>query len=344
MLYLSSHARPSVRVDGTMHVLEQEPVLLPDTVIDSIAALRLAGGQIPSGAAAAEWSCELPEVGRVRCMTFIDHRGPGGVFRLVPPMMSAEQLGLSRQVQALAGCHEGLVLVAGPRSSGKRTLLAAFIDIINRTRCDHVITVERQVGIVHSNGGSLVSQREVGRSDDDLLTAARAAAREDPDVLVLEEITTARMAHVALAASASRLVIAGVSAQAADEAVAHLVTLCSGDGSSQATVELSERLRGVVAQVLLPKIGGGRVAAREVLLNTQEVAAAIAEGQLDRLPAAIVEARAEGMELLDDSLLVHVQNQIVDAHEASRHARDRDAFLEALERHGIDTATLVRSA
>ena len=115
--------------------------------------------------AATEWISDIEDVGRVRCMSFRDHRGPGGVFRLMPARsISVEQLGLPRPVQALAIEPEGLVLVAGPRSSGKRTMLAAFVDQINRTRRDHVITIEREISIVHEPASSFISQREDRKS------------------------------------------------------------------------------------------------------------------------------------------------------------------------------------
>ena len=124
--------------------------------------------------AGTEWICDVPDVGRIRCVTFRDDRGAGGIFRMIPARaISAEQLGLSREIQGLCAEAEGLVLVAGPRSSGKSTLIAAFVDLINRTRSDHVITLENQIKFVHENRGSLVSQREVRGDRNELLSVAR---------------------------------------------------------------------------------------------------------------------------------------------------------------------------
>ena len=135
--------------------------------------------------AGTEWICDVPDVGRIRCVTFRDHRGAGGIFRMIPARaISAEQLGLSKEIQGLCAEAEGLVLVTGPRSSGKSTLISAFVDLINRTRSDHVITLENQIKFVHENRGSLVSQREVRGDRNELLLVARAALRENPDVLV----------------------------------------------------------------------------------------------------------------------------------------------------------------
>jgi twitching motility protein PilT len=191
-LYLSSDTRPSVRVDGEMQMLEGEPVLTARDVESLLLTLmpERSHEALRTGAA-TEWLIDIEEVGRIRCMSFRDHLGPGGVFRLMPTRsVSVEQLNLPQQIQALAAEPEGLVLVAGPRSSGKRTLIAAYVDLINRTRRDHVITIEREINFVHERGSAFVSQREVRGSDDDLLQAARAALREDPDELVIEDLRT----------------------------------------------------------------------------------------------------------------------------------------------------------
>jgi len=294
-----------------------------------------------------EWICDIDDIGRVRCMSFSDHRGPGGVFRLMPVRsVSVDQLGLSHEVQSLAIEPEGLVLISGSRSSGKRTLMASLVDLINRTRRDHVITIEREVNIVHERGSSFISQREVRGSDDEVLAAARAALREDPDVLVLEQIRTGLLMNVALEAAASgHLVIGGFSAHNATEAVDRIIDLYAPEYARQVQLALADNLRGVVAQVLLPKIsGGGRVAAREVLLNTPAVAGVIAEGKTSQLPMAIEGGRRLGMMPLNDALVSYVQNGIVEVREAYRHVTDRPAFLALLKRHGVDTSEVERLA
>jgi len=204
-LYLSSDTRPSVRVDGELQVLDGEGLLTARDVESLLLTLmpERSHEALRTGAT-SEWICDIVGVGRVRCMSFRDHLGPGGVFRLMPTRsISVEQLALSAEIQALAIEPEGLVLVSGPRSSGKRTLMAAYVDLINRTRRDHVITIEREINIVHERGSSFISQREVRGDDDDLLAAARAALREDPDVLVIEDLRTTGLMNVALEAAAS---------------------------------------------------------------------------------------------------------------------------------------------
>src|SRR5262245_21548944 len=279
-------------------------------------------------------------------MSFRDHRGPGGVFRLMPlRTVSADQLVLPRAIQALAIEPESLVLVAGPRSSGKRTLIAAYVDLINRTRRDHLITIEREITIAHESATSFISQRDVRGNDDDLLAAARAALREDPDVLVIEDLCTAGLMNVALeAAAAGRLVIGGFSAHSAAAAIDRTLNLYGEDERRHVQLALAKSLKGVVVQVLPHKINGGRVAAREVLLNTPAVASALAEGKTSQLPMTIEGGRKHGMVPLNDSLVGLVQNGSVDSREAYRYSNDRPGLLTMLKRQGLDTSFAERLA
>jgi twitching motility protein PilT len=295
--------------------------------------------------ATTEWTCDMEGIGRVRCTSVDDPRSPAAVFRIMAVRpISVDQLGLPREIQSLAMEPEGLVLVAGPRSSGTRTLMSGLVDLINRTRRGHVITLEREVNFVYAQGHSVISQREVRGNDDDMLAAARAALREDPDVLLLDQIRTASLMTVALDAAASgRLVIGGFSAHNATESIDRIINLYKREDTQQAQLALADHLRGVVAQVLLAKTGGGRVAAREVLLNTASVANAIAEGKTSQLPMAIEGGRRYGMVLLNDALIAYVRTGVVDVVEAYRHVTDRPAFVALLKRHGIDTSAIDRS-
>jgi twitching motility protein PilT len=346
-LYLSSGSRPSVRVDGELQVLDAEPMHVARDVEALLLTLMPARHHeaLRSGAA-TEWFTDIDGVGRVRCMSFRDHLGPGGVFRMMPTRsISAEQLSLPRQVQALATEPEGIVLVAGPRSGGKRTLMAAFVDMMNRARRDHIISIEREINIVHERGQSFISQREIRGSDDDLLKAARAALREDPDVLVIEDLRNAELMDVALEAAASgRLVIAGFSAHNATAAIDRIIDLYAPEERQQVQIALANSLRGVIVQTLLRKVGGGRLPAREVLLNTPAVSSAIAEGKTSQLPMAIEGGRRYGMMPLNDTLVGLVQNGSVEAKEAYRRSPDRPGFLAALNRQGLDTSFVERLA
>ena len=344
-LYLSSNARPSIRVDGEIQMLEGEPSHGPNDVESLLVtmmpernheALRI--GQ------ATEWIADLEGVGRVRCLSFRDHRGPGGIFRMMPVRaVSTEQLGLTREVQSLAIEPEGIVLITGPRLSGKRTMISAFVDLMNRTRRDHVITIENEINVVHDRGTSFISQREVRGSYEEVEHVARAALREDPDVLVIESMRTAPLINVALEAAASgQLVIGGFPAHDTTAAIDRIINLYPPEYRRQVQLAMAENLRGVVAQVLVRKNGGGRLAAREILLNNPAVAGIIAEGRTSQIPIAIEGGRRQGMQPLNDALAGLVQSGSVDLREAYMRAADRGGFLALLKRLGMDTALVER--
>jgi len=294
-----------------------------------------------------------------------DHRAPGEaqdslleraqrvdveiVGRLVEQQdvaAAAQQLRQMQPVSLSAGeLADGLLLITGPRASGKSTLISAFVDLINRTRSDHVITLENQIKFVHENRLSLVSQREVRGDHAELMSAARAALRENPDVLVIEDLGSPEAVTLALeAAQSGHLVIGALTAHTTAEAVDRIIDQTPPERRPKIQLGLAEALRGVVGQVLLRKSGGGRVAAREVLLNTSAVANLIAEGKTSQLPMAVESGRKHGMVPLNDALASFVQSGVVDSREAYRQASDQPGFLALLKRQGIDTSFVERLA
>lgn len=344
-LFLSTGSRPSVRLDGDVQMLDGTTVLGAQDVESLLLGVMPERGA-DLARASAEWVWEIGDIGSVRCTTFRDHRGPGAVFRIVAVRpQSASQLGLSREIQALAAETEGLVLVSGPRANGKSTLVSSLVDLINRTRRDYVITLESEVNVVHDRQGAFVSQREVRGGSDEMVAAARAALREDPDVLVIEDVRTAALMTVALDAAANgQLVIGGVPAHHASGAIERLIDLHQPEFRRQVQLSLAQHLRGVVSQVLLRKSGGGRVAAREVLLNTPIVSSLLAEGRTGQLPMAIEGGRKSGMVPLNDAMVGFVQSGAVDVREVYRRAVDRAGLLDLLKRQGIDTSVVERLA
>ena len=343
-VYVVAQSQPVIRVDGEISVLDGEPVLTAAQVERLVMDLAPARGR--DSAAAGEWMADVPDVGRVRCVTFRDHRGPGVIFRMIPPKaISADQLGIAPEVQALCAQPDGLVLVTGTRASGKSTLLSAFVDLINRTRSDHVITLESQIGFVHESRKSFVSQREVRGDSETAAHALRSAFREDPDVLVIEDMRTPEIVSAAFeAAESGRLVFGSVAAPSTVAALDRLIEMFPLDRRAQAQTSLAGALRGVVAQALLRKVRGGRVAAHEILLNTPAVASLILEGKTFQLPVALDSGRRHGMMPLADALASFVRDGTVHAAEAYRKAPDREALLAALRREGVDTSFAERLA
>ena len=192
-------------------------------------------------------------------MSFRDHRGPGGVFRMMPVRaVSAEQLGLLARDPGAGDRAGGLVLVAGPRLSGKRTLMSAFVDLINRTRRDHVITIEREINIVHERGTSFISQREVRGSNDEVAGGGARGAARGSRRAGARAMRTAPLINVALEAAASgQLVIGGFPAHNATGAIDRIIDLYPPEHRRQVQLALAENLRGVVAQVLLRRSAAG---------------------------------------------------------------------------------------
>ena len=347
VLYLASGEPPAMRVDGEVETLAGGPELdARDVEALLLTLMPERDAEALRSGTATEWVCEIADLGRVRCMTFRDARGPGGVFRLMRPRgISARQLGLSREIQALALEPEGLVLVAGRRSSGKRTLMAALIDVIGTSRRDHIITIESEINVTHDRAGGFVSQREVRGGSADMLAAARLALREDPDVLVLDEVRSRELMDVALdAAARGHLVIGGFPAASAGSAIDRIIDLYPPDLRGSVQSSLAQNLRGVIVQALVRKIGGGRVAAREVLLNASAVRGLLAEGKTSQLPQAIEGGRVHGMTPMNDALVGFVQSGAVDVREAYRRAADRPGFVTLLKRQGLDTSALERYA
>jgi twitching motility protein PilT len=346
-IHLMSGSRPSIRVDGEIAALDGEPLLTAAEVESLLLDLApehdrdaLRSGEV------TEWVLDVPDVGRFRCQSFRDHRGPGGTFRLITARpSSADQLGLSKEIQALSAETAGFVLVAGSRSSGKSTLISALVDLVNRTRTDYVITVESQITCTHENRGCLVSQREVRGGSEEIAAAVRAAIRENPDVLVIEDLRSPAVVELALEAAArGHLVIGAIPAYTATAGILRILNEFPPGKRQQIQVMLAEGLRGAVSQVLVRKAGGGRVAARELVLNTPAIASLIADGRLSQLPLAVDSGRKHGMVPLNDALAGFVQSGVVDAKDAYRQAFERQAFLAVLRREGLDTSFAERLA
>lgn len=338
-VYVVAQAKPMIRVDGEIGALDSEPVFSAADIERLTAALA---PKRPEAApeSPVEWISEVPEVGRVRCVTFRDHRGPGLIFRMISARsISADHLNLSPEIRELATHADGLVVVTGARGSGKSTLMNSFVDLINRNRSDHVITVETEIGFVHESRRSFVSQREVHDDPAAAAAAAQAAVKEDPDVLVLEDLHSSEAVSAALAAAESgRLVFASIAAPSSLAAIDAIVEMFPAGQRAGVRATLSRTLRAVVAQVQLRKASGGRVTARELLLNSPAVAASIREAKSAETAAALETGQRHGMVSMNDSITGLVKGGTVHSAEAYRRAPDRAALLARLAREGVDTS------
>src|SRR5256886_997898 len=228
----------------------------------------------------SDFAYEIAGLARFRVNAARDRRGPLAVFRVIPAkVVTAEQLGISKEVQQLCYLTKGLVLVTGPTGSGKSTTLCALVDLINRTRTDHIITIEDPIEFVHENKKCVITQRQVGVHTDSFKRALRSALREDPDIVLVGEMRDLETIAIAIeTAETGHLVFGTLHTTTAASTVDRMIDQFPADRQSQIRVMLSESLKGVIAQTLCKKLGGGRVAAREILLSTPAVFALIRAG------------------------------------------------------------------
>ena len=285
----------------------------------------------------ADYAYEIPGVARFRCNAMVERRGPSAVIRRIPmDIVSAEELGVSRVVLDLCDMPKGLVLVTGPTGSGKSTTLASMVDRINATRKDHIITIEDPIEFVHRNKRCLVNQREVGVHTDGFKHALRAALREDPDVVLVGEMRDLETTAIAIeTAETGHLVFGTLHTRTAPSTVDRIIDQFPSERQSQIRAMLSESLKGVISQTLCKKIGGGRIAAYEVLLVTPAVANLIREGKTFQLYGVMQTSRQIGMVAQHDALTELVKSGKVDVREAFNRSFSKPDLKTALHHAGI---------
>ncbi|MEZ4587922.1 MAG: type IV pilus twitching motility protein PilT [Gemmatimonadales bacterium] len=341
-LHLKCGSPPLVRKDGALVQLDQPPLDAEaiELMLRSIMSARDFGAWRQTGD--ADFAHEIAEVARFRGNAARDRLGPIAVFRVIPnAIRSAEDLGLSAEVQALCKLTKGLVLVTGPTGSGKSTTLAGLVDLVNRSRSDHVVTIEDPIEFVHQSRSCLVTQRQVGQHTASFKAALRAALREDPDVLLVGEMRDLETIAIAIeTAETGHLVFGTLHTTTAASTVDRIIDQFPTDRQSQIRVMLAESLRGVVSQILCKKKGGGRVAAYEILLSTPAVANLIREGKTFQIPSIMQTSRRVGMVTMNDALLDLVLKDLVEPSEAYLRAADRSGFAAMLKAKGIDTTFL----
>ncbi|HTX66957.1 MAG TPA: type IV pilus twitching motility protein PilT [Opitutaceae bacterium] len=280
-----------------------------------------------------DFAYEILDLARFRCNVLRDRKGPAAVFRVIPTkVQSAEELGLAEEIQKLCFLSKGLVLVTGPTGSGKSTTLAAMVDLINRKRTDHIITIEDPIEFVHQNKSCVITQRQVALHTESFKRALRAALREDPDIVLVGEMRDLETVAIAIeTAETGHLVFGTLHTTTAASTVDRIIDQFPADRQSQIRVMLSESLKGVVAQILCKKIGGGRVAVREVLLAIPAIANLIREGKTFQIPSMIQTNKKLGMITLNDALMEVVEKKLVEPAEAYMKAADK-AGLEGMLR------------
>jgi twitching motility protein PilT len=334
-LHLNGGQRPRWRIDGAMHEIADIPPLGEETVIELLGdSLEDRNRDEFEATNDTDFALELPGVARFRVNLFRDLGGVGAVFRLIPTtILGLEQLGMPPVVAKFCELPKGLVLVTGPTGSGKSTTLAAMVDLINRQRTEHVITLEDPVEFVHKSRLSLVNQREVGTHTQSFSAAIRAALREDPDIILVGEMRDLETVSLALeAANTGHLVLGTLHTSTAISTIERIVNLFPPEEQNRIQTTLADVIRGVVAQNLLQRIGGGRVAAVEILVSSPAISNLIREGKVHQIASSMQTGKAAGNVLLNDSLVDLVNRNVVEPDEALSKAVDKGELGKRLGR------------
>jgi twitching motility protein PilT len=347
-LHLTVGMPPLIRKDGSMQPLDTVAgPLTPDAMtalLDPIMPEK--SRQEFEERHDTDFAYEIAGLARFRANLFLDRKGRGAVFRVIPSkILTAEQLGLSPAILQLCRLHKGLVLVTGPTGSGKSTTLCAMIDYINRERKDHIITIEDPIEFVHENKGCLINQREVHTHTASFRHALRAALREDPDIVLVGEMRDLETVAIAIeTAETGHLVFGTLHTTTAASTVDRVIDQFPSDRQAQIRVMLSESLRGVIAQNLCKKISGGRIAALEVLIVTPAVGNLIREAKTFQIPSMMQVGRAVGMVSLNDALMELVTKKLVAPDEAYVKAVEKNGFEALLKRAGLEARPKAQAA
>ncbi len=281
-----------------------------------------------------DFGYEIPGLARYRANFFMQRNGVAAVFREIPSaIMNADQLGLPPVVSKLATLPRGLVLVTGPTGSGKSTTLAAIVDVANRSRKDHIITVEDPIEFVHQSQGCIVNHREVGVHTNSFSTALRGALREDPDIILVGEMRDLETISLAVeAASTGHLVFSTLHTSSAYKTVDRVIEVFPSQEQPLIRSTLADGLRAVIAQTLFKRIDRkGRVAALEILIANPAVRNLVREGKTHQIPSMIQTGKKYGMILLDDSIMELFKKGIISADDAYAKSNEKGRFRAMLK-------------
>ncbi len=338
-LHMCVGSAPMVRHDGEIKPLPGHPVFTPESIANTLLPIAPARNKEEfERRHDTDFAYEIRGLSRFRCNFFMDRKGMGAVFRVIPSkIITAEDMGLSKEILDLCFLSKGLVLVTGPTGSGKSTTLCALIDYINRNRTDHIITIEDPIEFVHENRKCLINQRQVGEHTDGFKDALRAALREDPDIVLVGEMRDLETVSIAIeTAETGHLVFGTLHTSSAASTVDRIIDQFPADRQDQIRVMLASSLKGVISQMLCKKIGGGRIPALEVMFGISSISNLIREAKIFQIPSIIQTGKKLGMCMMNDSFLAHVKNKIVEPSEAYAKAVDKTGLLGMFKSNNID--------
>jgi twitching motility protein PilT len=339
-LHLTSGRAPALRIDGDVRPMQGwgEPSAEElEEILWTITPER--NREQWTTTKDADFAYEAGDA-RFRVNLFCDRSGIAAVMRRIPgKVFNAEEMGIPKELLDLCFLPKGLILVTGPTGSGKSTTLAAMLDHVNRSRDDNIITIEDPIEFVHVPKRCQIHQREVGVHTQGFKAALRAALREDPDVVLIGEMRDLETVSIALeTAETGHLVFGTLHTNTAPSTVDRIIDQFPADRQSQIRMMLSESLKAVVTQTLCKKVGGGRVAAREVLLANSAVSNLIREGKTFQLASTMQTGRGQGMVTLNDALLDLVRKKLVLPEEALSKSVSKAELRKALDASGLKLA------
>ena len=327
-LHISAGLPPMIRIDGDMRRVNLPPMehkevhqLIYDIMNDK---QRRDYEEFLE----TDFSFEVPGVARFRVNAFNQNRGAAGVFRTIPSrVLTLEDLGFGRVFRNLSMLPRGLVLVTGPTGSGKSTSLAAMVDYVNENRYQHILTIEDPIEFVHESKKCLVNQREVHRDTHGFSEALRSALREDPDIILVGEMRDLETIRLALtAAETGHLVFGTLHTTSAAKTIDRIVDVFPAAEKPMVRSMLSESLQAVISQTLMKKIGGGRIAAHEIMIGTPAIRNLIREDKVAQMYSAIQTGASHGMQTMDQNLHRLVSQKVITTEVAKEKAKMPDEF------------------
>jgi twitching motility protein PilT len=327
-LHLSTGTPPSIRVDGDVRKLNIPAFDAKDVNALVYDIMNDRQRKEYEENLEVDFSFEVPDLARFRVNAFNQNRGPAAVFRTIPSkILSLDDLGCPDIFRDIANTPRGLVLVTGPTGSGKSTTLAAMVDYINKSKHDHILTIEDPIEFVHESHSCLINQREVHRDTLSFSNALRSALREDPDVILVGEMRDLETIRLAMtAAETGHLVFGTLHTTSAPKTIDRIIDVFPGEEKSMVRSMLSESLRAVISQCLVKKVGGGRVAAHEIMIGVPAIRNLIREDKIAQMYSSIQTGMSHGMQTMDQCLLNLVSRGLITRQDAMDKAMDKNQF------------------
>ncbi len=318
-LHLNVNAEPMLRLDGVLTPLNLPKLKNEDIIELCYSVLTEKQKAQLEEDLELDFSFEIPGIARFRANYYYERENLAAAFRIIPNRpLTLDELNAPAIFKKLVKREKGLVLVTGPTGSGKSTTLAAMLNEINEFFRKHIITIEDPIEFVHSHKKSLFSQREVGRDTKSFINALRASLREDPDVILIGEMRDKETIGAAItAAETGHLVFATLHTNSADQTINRIVNVFPAEEQDQIRTQLSMALNAVISQVLIPKIGGGRIAAHEIMINTPAIANLIRENKIPQIYSQMqLNQGVTGMQTMNQILGSLVNRHIIDKEHA----------------------------